>query len=807
MKANIPFSKHRIHSNVNLRLFSDSIDFKKLISQCKDNGNCPISEVIQYGGAGSGHHGHEGTPGSVGGSKGGGGGKSSGKSDSASSASRDSGDTKNDKIRITGIPSTPVFFPASPQEKSAVKKMIRRGEVESDDSSVRQAVEGLRAIRKQIIDVPDTSFPAFLPGKPTLGDTLTNNDAATISGKIKSGEIDFDTESRVNALKKLRSDEEERKAKAEAASKAIGSGFKSLKAIERGKAANKARREGIETDVKDFPGEDLGPFAVGDSLVDGNITEQEMASIASMIRRRDIGLGDGSVADAIREMRAAAVEEKAPVSLEQRLFDLGASANLKDVEAKFLLGMINRGQIAPGKASLGNALEILRKTVQGLIDSKGIGNTAKEREKFINMLNRRNLPPSGRLGFEENTEEVYKLAEHCTVTQNNGCPLLMSSFAENTNNDLGWQEIFEFEDSNVLNVILSNFKKLKDKLLPPLKLGHDESQKLVQNSGFPSAGWVTDLKRKPLTNKLLAYLSNVPKPIIKLIESGAYKRISAEIYNNYVDPDTNEAFGPAMRAVSILGADVPRIKTLKDLAIIYHSDGLPFKTFQKEDVQMETIMAMLEQLKEEIKRFAGLGRDTDEEKEAVEAAATALQEKFNDTLVDFTALAEKQTKEHEKMLKDRKKKVLVVDDKDSIKLAETVASQTSLITQLSESVKVIGSELKDAKDHILESKKAAFKSTISKNFTPALVDRAMELVNFSEEDKVADMLTHIQKLQENDALFLDKPLEIEQEEFEKSFGPGNSQDKLHNDVTSLAEKEKITYKEAFDKVMILKQVK
>jgi hypothetical protein len=258
-----------------------------------------------------------------------------------------------------------------------------------------------------------------------------------------------------------------------------------------------------------------------------------------------------------------------------------------------------------------------------------------------------------------------------------------------------------------------------------------------------------------------------------------------------------------MRAVSILGADVPRIKTLNDLAIIYHSDGLPFKTFQKEDVKMpglEQIMAMIDALKEELSKLAGVGRDKDDAQ--VEEAVDSLQEKFGEVTDSFTALCEQQENEISKLKKKKTKSSS--SDSEVVQLSETVETQSNLITQLSESVKVIGSELKTSQEHILETKKASVMASLSKKFTPALVEKAMPLINFSEgEDKVVDLLNTMQKLQEDSALFLDKPLDIEQEEFETSF-KGNSQDKMFNEVTALAEKEKCSFNDAFDKYQLLK---
>lgn len=395
-----------------------------------------------------------------------------------------------------------------------------------------------------------------------------------------------------------------------------------------------------------------------------------------------------------------------------------------------------------------------------------------------------------------NLESNYlKLAESCSIAQRKGCPLFLSVFAENTNKDIGWQEIFEFSDSGVLDVILSNFDKLKDKLTPPLKLGHDEEQALVQNSGFPAAGWITALKRKAATNKLLAYFSNVPEVIIKLIESGAYKRISAELYNNYIDPQTKEEYGPTIRAASILGADIPKIKTLEDLVVIYHSDKQPYKILTEEN-NMNPVKKLEEIVKEMKKELKDLTKLTDhlEGGNSDEGAGTLIQ-----------GLKDKITKLEQEIKTLMSTATATESANKTTDLSEKVKSQNDMITKLSSTVKTIGSELANANKHILEDKETSFKTKAGKVLTPAFIEKALESINFAEEDnKVLELIQHMITLNEDKALFLSEPTDLEEELIDPKIIK-LSQDKLHNEVTALAEKDKIDYTKAFDRVMLLKK--
>jgi hypothetical protein len=135
-----------------------------------------------------------------------------------------------------------------------------------------------------------------------------------------------------------------------------------------------------------------------------------------------------------------------------------------------------------------------------------------------------------------------------------------------------------FEDKD-LDEIVASFEEIKGNkevnYEPPVKLGHSASQKLLQEDGYPAAGWVSSLKK--VGNKLLASFVGVPKKIAELIEAGAYKKVSSEIYTAY--EIGGKKYGKALKAVSLLGADIPAVKTLNDIVAQYSDEnGIPFET-------------------------------------------------------------------------------------------------------------------------------------------------------------------------------------------------------------------------------------
>jgi cation transport regulator len=111
-----------------------------------------------------------------------------------------------------------------------------------------------------------------------------------------------------------------------------------------------------------------------------------------------------------------------------------------------------------------------------------------------------------------------------------------------------------------LDAMVNAFGALRDTVKPPVKMGHDDKQKI--SDGMPSLGWVTSLRRAGA--KLIARLSEVPDIVYKAIRAGRYKRVSSEIFWNYKDA-TGKVHPRVLAGVALLGADIPAVTNLKDL--------------------------------------------------------------------------------------------------------------------------------------------------------------------------------------------------------------------------------------------------
>jgi len=109
---------------------------------------------------------------------------------------------------------------------------------------------------------------------------------------------------------------------------------------------------------------------------------------------------------------------------------------------------------------------------------------------------------------------------------------------------------------------------------PTAVLGHEETQRYLELTDLPAAGWVTNLRVKkyhePATGRteaiLIGDIEGVPPPIANRIRSGQYRKVSAEVYTDFTD-DFGRSFGKALRRVALLGAEVPQVKRIADLPL------------------------------------------------------------------------------------------------------------------------------------------------------------------------------------------------------------------------------------------------
>ena len=196
--------------------------------------------------------------------------------------------------------------------------------------------------------------------------------------------------------------------------------------------------------------------------------------------------------------------------------------------------------------------------------------------------------------------------------------------------------------------IARNFASLKPHIKPPLKFGHDENQTLLgQSDGDPALGWVEQLRVKG--ERLLATFVGVPKVVYDAIKSQRYRRVSAEIYFNM--RRNGEVMGKALKAVALLGADLPAVTNLEDLTAFltdrpYHGlqvgdsrvytsllSGTGIVPFSEEHKQMSE-HTQLEEMEDELRELRAYKADQEALHEAGQARrrAHAFREARSDAL-------------------------------------------------------------------------------------------------------------------------------------------------------------------------------
>lgn len=116
-----------------------------------------------------------------------------------------------------------------------------------------------------------------------------------------------------------------------------------------------------------------------------------------------------------------------------------------------------------------------------------------------------------------------------------------------------------------LDAMADSFNQLKDHIEPALKLGHDDEQKLLQSDGLPAAGWVNNIYRKG--EKLFADFHKVPEKIYALLEKGAYRKPSIELYQGL--ELMGKKFSHFIGAIALLGSDIPGVQNLDDILALY----------------------------------------------------------------------------------------------------------------------------------------------------------------------------------------------------------------------------------------------
>jgi len=192
-------------------------------------------------------------------------------------------------------------------------------------------------------------------------------------------------------------------------------------------------------------------------------------------------------------------------------------------------------------------------------------------------------------------------------------------------------------------------------LKPYLKLGHDDKQVILQQDGYPAAGWIERVYI--VGEKLVADFCDIPDKVYKLIKNKAYRKVSSEIFWNLKIGE--KVYSKVLAAVALLGADTPAVTSLNDILGMYKNQSGELKIYQanidlklpqfsnkkkgETKEQTEKELELEKQFKEQQEKLAAL--ETEKAKYATIEKAKADAEAELETLRKYKAEAEKKEQE------------------------------------------------------------------------------------------------------------------------------------------------------------------
>src|SRR6266508_322302 len=121
-------------------------------------------------------------------------------------------------------------------------------------------------------------------------------------------------------------------------------------------------------------------------------------------------------------------------------------------------------------------------------------------------------------------------------------------------------------DDEDLDEMVENFQELSAAGYDfPGKLGHGE-QELLEREDLPAAAYIKRLYRRG--TKLVADLTRVPEKVKTVIELGAYRTVSAEIFDRV--QLLGKTYKNVLAAFAFLGGEIPAVGTLDDVIALYN---------------------------------------------------------------------------------------------------------------------------------------------------------------------------------------------------------------------------------------------
>lgn len=306
------------------------------------------------------------------------------------------------------------------------------------------------------------------------------------------------------------------------------------------------------------------------------------------------------------------------------------------------------------------------------------------------------------------------------------------------------------------------FAETKTAVMPFLKLGHGDSQDILKSDGLPAAGWVDALRLEG--EALVADFSGIPSKVYDLLERGAYRARSIEIWRDVKIAGKTHKW--LMTAVAFLGAELPAVDGLNDILNLFAANGGEALTFEAAGEPLRI----------------NLGGDDGQEGNKMDIeqlkAALAVSEKGRTDAVAQAATFEKAAKDAEKVAADAKAETLAAiaeRDAEKAKVAEFAkkAIEAEVNTELDKLVR---------EKRITPAQKPALFALMASSSNGEAKFTFGEKKDLSMRDALREFVTNGSKVEMTD--------EEETENVEQDNGSTNASAKLYKAAKAHQEKMK-----------------
>lgn len=237
----------------------------------------------------------------------------------------------------------------------------------------------------------------------------------------------------------------------------------------------------------------------------------------------------------------------------------------------------------------------------------------------------------------------------------------------------------EFTMGDLLGMVKA-FRETRKAVMPFLKLGHNDEQDILRKDDLPAAGWVDDLYMEG--DRLVADFSGIPGKVFDLLERGAYRTRSIEIWRNV--NIAGQTYPWLLTAVALLGAELPAVEGLNDILSLFAAQGGEAMRFEVEGKPLVFDLGNTTQTEDNTM--------TDEQKKALADAQNAVVE------------AEKKAAEFQKENEDLKAKVATLETEK----AAALKASADIHAELGEfKRKANEAEVNAAIDDLIKNKKVS----------------------------------------------------------------------------------------------------